>query len=159
MVHKRFENSFGPASGEDDRTDFLYDRQNHEALKRLVDDVDITIYRDGNAVEDGNLDVLIREAEPSDYQVNYQAEMIPVHGAISRVETLWIGGSPKQYKIFSRPDRFEIGVMSDGILKVLSVWNSQDAYMRANPEARLDTENVEREHTPQEPIVFHFKTK
>lgn len=153
MVHKSFTNSFGPEYGEDDRTDFLYERQEHEALKRLVDGVNIAIYRDGNAGEKGNLDVLIRKSADLPYGVEYAAEMIPVSGAISHIETLWSASSEENYKTFAHPNRFEVGVMDDDqVIQVLSVWYNREGYEKANPQATLDTQNTQREHTPQEPI-------
>ncbi len=155
MVHKQFTNSFGPESGEDDRTDFLYDGQGKEALKKLVDGVDITIYRDGNAGEEGNLDILIRKSANSSQGVEYAAEMIPVSGAISHVETPWSASSEGNYKTFARPNRFDVGVMNgDQVIQVLSVWYNREGYEKANPQATLDTQNTEREHTPQKPLEF-----
>jgi len=157
MVHKKFSNSFGPAYGEDDRTDFLYDREEYEALKRLVDGIDITIYRDGSAAKDGNLDVLIRKAETPE-GVKYAAEMIPVHGAISHVETPWNKSAQRNYKTFSYPNRFDVGIMNEeNIVQVLSIWYSQEGYMKTNPEARLNAEDTIREHTPQKPIEFKLE--
>lgn len=155
MVHKKFTNGFGPAYGEDDRTDFLYDGQEHEALKKLVDGVDITIYRDGNAGEKGNLDVLVRKSADSPQGVEYTAEMIPVMGAISHVETQWSASSERNYKTFAHPNRFDVGVMNgDQVIQVLSVWYNREGYEKANPQAQLDTQNTEREYTPQQPITF-----
>jgi len=153
MVRKQFVNSFGPAYGEDDRTDFLYDGQDLEELKRFVDGVDITIYRDGDAGEEGNLDVLIRKSADASQGVELAVEMIPVSGAISHVETPWSADSEKNYKTKAFPDRFDIGVVSgDQVVQVLSVWYNREGYEKANPQAQLDTQNIEREHTPQKPI-------
>ncbi len=155
MVHKRFVNSFGPASGEDDRTDFVYDCAEYEFLKKLIDGIDITIYRDGHAGEKGNLDVLIQRTGNPSQGIESAVEMIPMIGAIDHVETSWSAGCERNYKTFAYPERFDIGITDDNrVIQVLSVWYTLEGYMRANPKAFLNTQHMKREHTPQEPITI-----
>ena len=150
-MNKKFTDSWGPEHGQDDRTDFLYDREDREVLKRLVDGVDLSIYRDGS-IED--LDVLIRKAK-TPRGVEFAVEMVPVQGGISLVETPWTVSAQGNYKTFSYPDHVNVGIMQGGnVVQTLSIWYSRECYMKANPESDLDIENIIREHTPQEPNSF-----
>jgi hypothetical protein len=140
MVHRRFINSFGPSCGEDNRTDFLYDRRSYQALKELLNGIDIVIYRDGTAAEDGNLALLVKEAKTQE-NVKHAAEIIPVHGAIAYVESPWSASHKTNYKTYSYPNRFDVGIMQgQNIIHVLSIWYSQEGYIKANPGVQLNPE-------------------